>query len=206
MNSPAKYISLLSKESPSDILENPYYGRSKMALLRKNNLRLYLEQMQAQNPAVLLLGEAPGYNGCCRTGIPFTSEKTVSEESFFQGNDYQIAPAGGQLQSEQSGGILWEALQNWEQKPLIWNIFPFHPHKPGKLRSNRTPNQDELARGLEYLQDFLRLFSIERIGAVGRKAEAKLEGSGMGFQYIRHPAHGGKREFLEGVEALRKAK
>jgi hypothetical protein len=204
MNSTAKFISRLSKESPTDNLENPYYGRSKLTLLRRENLRLYLEQMQAQNPEVLLLGEAPGYNGCGRTGIPFTSERTVSEENFFQGGGYQVAPVKGQLQSEQSAGILWQALQNWEPKPLIWNIFPFHPHQPGKLRSNRTPTEPELENGLDYLNDFLRLFEIRRIGAVGRKAEAKLSGMKIPFTYIRHPAHGGKRDFLAGVEEMRK--
>lgn len=200
-----KFVARLSKESPADNLENPYYGRSKAALMRKENLRLYLEQMEAQDPKVLLLGEAPGYNGCGRTGIPFTSELTVSEEPFFQGRGYQIAPANDRLQSEQSGGILWGALQNWEQKPLIWNIFPFHPHQAGKLRSNRTPNNDELKRGLEYLHDFLALYSIERIGAVGRKAEVKLQETELEFRYIRHPAHGGKKDFLAGVEMLRNA-
>ena len=42
--------------------------------IRRRNLLLYLRQMELLNPRILLVGEAPGYQGCRLTGVPFTSE------------------------------------------------------------------------------------------------------------------------------------
>jgi uracil-DNA glycosylase len=53
---------------------NLYYGNSELSVVRRDNLRIYLERMLLLNPSVLIVGEAPGCNGCRLTGIPFTSE------------------------------------------------------------------------------------------------------------------------------------
>ena len=50
---------------------------------RRENLKLYLEKMKKLNPSFLLLGEAPGYKGCRLTGIPFSSEKILATNDFF---------------------------------------------------------------------------------------------------------------------------
>ncbi|UCG25887.1 MAG: hypothetical protein JSW55_07845, partial [Chloroflexota bacterium] len=48
--------------------------------VRRANLRLYLSQIAAAGPALLLVGEAPGYRGCRLTGVPFTSEAILLDE------------------------------------------------------------------------------------------------------------------------------
>jgi len=49
---------------------------------------------------------------------------------------------------------------------------------------------------------FLALFPAARPYAVGRVAQRALEAIGVEATYIRHPSHGGKRDFLAGVAAL----
>ncbi|MEM0995825.1 MAG: uracil-DNA glycosylase [Bacteroidota bacterium] len=199
-----QYIRRLARVPHTEDLENPYRGRSWAARLRRSNLELYFRQMHALHPTVLLLGEAPGYKGCGRTGIPFTSERTLGQEPFFRDSGYAVLGTLGQPQSEQSGDIVWGALTQWEKKPLIWNIYPFHPHRPGNRNSNRAPRAPELDAGRGHLENLLRLFPIQRIAAIGRKAESKLGELTLPYGYVRHPSYGGKSEFLAGLEAFRK--
>src|SRR5207248_3960044 len=42
--------------------------------VRRRNLRLYLEQLDAIGPRLMLVGEAVSYRGGRLTGIPFVSE------------------------------------------------------------------------------------------------------------------------------------
>lgn len=164
-------------------------------MLRKRNLELYLAEMQARKPRYLLLGEAPGHRGALRTGIPFSCESLLHSHPFFQNRDYVIEPVGEQLQIENSALVVWHVLDKHPLLPIIWNIFPFHPHEPGNPDSNRTPKKSELELGKEILLDLLQVFPVGHIAAVGRKAESMTMRSGSNLppevQYIRHPARGG---------------
>ena len=176
--------------------ENLYRGNSFESRVRRWNLNLYLEKMKTTSPKVLFLGEAPGYKGCKLTGIPFTSEKMVAANSFFSSQDYKFINSADKLESEISATIVWNELESFERKPLIWNIFPFHPYQENDPNSNRTPNNAELNLGREVLEQLLTIFSIEKIVAVGRKPESRLTELGIDFAYVRHPANGGKNDFF----------
>ena len=52
------------------------------------------------------------------------------------------------------------------------------------------------------LRCFLGLFPSARPVAIGRVAERALARIGVLAPYIRHPSHGGKLKFTEGVAAL----
>ncbi|MBL4654296.1 MAG: uracil-DNA glycosylase [Bacteroidia bacterium] len=179
--------------------ENLYKGNSSESLIRKGNLRLYLNTMKSLKPDILLIGEAPGYKGCRLTGIPFTSEKALYSNSFFSKKNYQFINQLDKLESEQSATMVWNELNKYERKPLIWNIFPFHPYNGKDLKTNRTPSRAELDFGKHILDDLLRIFDIEKIVAVGRKPESKLNELKINFEYVRHPANGGKKKFVEGL-------
>ncbi len=180
--------------------ENLYSGNSKESQIRKHNLELYLEQMKLSKSKLMLLGEAPGYKGCRLTGVPFTSENILANHSYFQDNDYKFINEN--LEKEQSATIVWNVLQEFENKPLIWNIFPFHPYDGKNYNTNRTPNENELEFGKEYLLKLLEIFKIDTIAAVGRKPESKLKGINIKSQYVRHPANGGKSKFIEGINNI----
>ncbi|UCE92667.1 MAG: hypothetical protein JSV73_07475 [Flavobacteriaceae bacterium] len=193
-----QFIETLKKEKVSDETINLYRGESKPAQLRRQNLALYLNKMQRMKPSVLLLGEAPGYKGCGITGVPFTSERILTEHPFFKDQGYHIMNRTGKPESEISATIVWNELKH-HSIPLIWNIFPFHPHKLNNKRANRTPNKVELEAGKKFLLRLLEMFSIEKIITLGRKPESMVRELELKYTYVRHPANGGKNKFISGL-------
>ena len=203
----AQFVTRLKRISPPPNCINPWRGRSAAAQLRQANLTHYLEQMVAQQPTSILVGEAPGYRGCGLTGVPFTSERILVEGAAgLFGPDSSFKICGDSLKpvSEASATIVWETLQVYpEQLPLIWNACPFHPHKPGNVQSNRPPNQPELLIGIKMLRNLLKLFpEINCIVAVGNRADEIMTRHHIDHYKIRHPSHGGKKEFQAGAKQI----
>src|SRR5690606_30962243 len=86
---------------------------------------------------------------------------------------------------------------------LSWNAFPFHPHKVGNGESNRTPLKKELLIGEGPLLQMIEMFNIEKVVAVGNKAEENLNKLGISCRKVRHPAQGGKNQFVEGIRLIK---
>ena len=195
-----QFITKLSNHKETQDFTNLYQGNSRESYIRRHNLKLYLNIMKEINPSILLLGEAPGYKGCRLTGIPFTSERVLYDKDFFKNQGFSFINNLNELESEISATIVWNELENYDVKPLIWNIFPFHPHEAGKIKTNRTPAKTELIIGKEFLKELLDIFNIKKIIALGRKPESQISDLGVDFVYIRHPANGGKKMFSEGLK------
>ena len=80
---------------------------------------------------------------------------------------------------------------------LLWNIFPFHPHKTSPF-SNRTPTDSELADALVYAKALLSYCRPDiRLAAIGRKSAETLQNAGFPAIAMRHPANGGAGLFRE---------
>jgi uracil-DNA glycosylase len=162
--------------------------------------------MQQQQPAILLVAEAPGYRGCRLSGIPFVSPAILQSGAasgwFGLGNGWQPNSEWPEIQGEASATIVWETLEEVRPLPLLWNAFPFHPHQPGQPRSNRPPKRSELEWGRPFLHHLLQLFPIQTIIAVGNKAEQALTAWGISHSKVRHPSHGGKQAFMYGVRQM----
>lgn len=194
-----QFITSLKNEVVSAEATNLYRGVSKAARLRRENLSLYLHKMYSLKPSILLLGEAPGYKGCGITGVPFTSERILKEHPFFEGQGYQIPGRNLKPESEISATIVWNELEHHQHMPLIWNIFPFHPHTSKNKRANRTPNKAELEMGKKYLIRLLKIYPVQKVITLGRKPESKVKELELKFAYVRHPANGGKHKFVSGL-------
>jgi uracil-DNA glycosylase len=123
---------------------------------------------------ILLVGEAAGYRGARVSGIPFTSERQLTGSGPAEASATIVHRTLGELR-------LADAV-------LLWNLVPTHP---GTERSNRRPTPAEIAAARPFLAE---LAQGRRVLAVGRLANAELGGP-----YVRHPAHGGAREFREGL-------
>ncbi len=187
---------------------NQYAPHNANNAIRRGNLRLYLRTMAERQPNALLVMEAPGYRGCRLTGIPVTSRKVMLEglpalKIFGARAGFRDAHDNGfeKVYGEQSATIVWGTLVDLDALPMIWNAFPFHPHKPGQPLSNRKPRRAELALGAAFLRQIIAMWRFRQVIAVGNVAHASLGGLGYVCPKLRHPAHGGKREFATGLKA-----
>ena len=177
--------------------------------IRRENLRLYLREMAARETTTLLVMEAPGYRGCRLTGVPVTSRKVLLEgvpalRVFGAEAGYRDVNDTGfeRVYGEQSATIVWGALAQLGALPMIWNTFPFHPHSVGRPLSNRRPRKTETALGAVFLKRVLSLWRFRKVAAVGNVAYQTLGDLGVPCRKLRHPAHGGKNDFVTGLSAL----
>ena len=202
-----EFVDSLSTEKESSNVFNQYSLKLTYNAVRRNNLLLYLLQMKIINPKVLLVGEAPGYQGCRLTGVPFTSEsiliKGIEQFGLFgHHNGYQKTNEVTGQKKEPAATIIWETLVNSNFIPLLWNAFPFHPYKNGKPQSNRTPNKQELEIGKFFLKYIIEIYNIDTVVAIGNHAESTLNKMIGNCKKVRHPSYGGKAEFVSGIQII----
>ena len=105
---------------------------AKRTNLQRSNLERYFMFMWEQKSEILLVGEAPGYNGCRLTGVPFSFEDIIRNgvskgRVFGVHNGYKASTK--KVKKEQSASAMWSVLETLDSLPLLWNAFPFHPHK-----------------------------------------------------------------------------
>ena len=175
MDTPERFVADLSAASIGATV-NPYsvfdpaFDREGGAATRAANLVAYLRSRMS--PELLLVGEAPGYQGCRFSGVAFTSERSLPPE-----RRSSLRPEGW---SEPSATIVHRALRDLgiEDVVALWNACPMHP-AGGRANSNRTPTRAEVGEGA--------LCS----------AAAALGVPGC----LRHPANGGARKFRDGLAA-----
>ena len=188
---------------------NEYAPGDRNNAIRRSNLRLYLRIMALRRPRTLLVMEAPGYRGCRLTGVPVTSRKVLLEglpalDMFGREAGFRdVADEGFErVYGEQSATIVWGALSDLGALPFIWNAYPFHPHKLGQPLSNRKPRVPEIELGVVFLRRVLEMWGFERVIAVGNVAFETVCADGNACQKLRHPAHGGKNDFVAGLSDL----
>lgn len=199
----ARFVVELSSYTQFESVENQYSSSFQFHDITSSNLKLYLKTMLLQKPDTILIGEAPGYKGCRWTGIPFTSERVLLSENkeiclFGLDNGYRIRDIK-RPQAEATATIMWSCLATLNVYPLLWNVFPFHPHLPSKLDSNRKPSSTELEVGTKILQELLDMFQIDKVVAIGNVAYKALTSMNIQSTKIRHPANGGKSDFIKGL-------
>lgn len=166
--------------------------------------RLRLLEHMAVAPRWLLIGEAPGYQGARVSGLAFTSERLLC-----QGKIPRMGPSAristrATPWSEPSASIVWQTLAELgiERETVLWNVFPWHPHNPDEPLSNRTPVHAEVQAGALILQGLMDLFPAAEVLAVGQVAHRAMAESGLPCHgTLRHPAHGGKADFVQGLRA-----
>lgn len=160
----------------------------------------------ACEPAFILVGEAPGYQGCRYSGIAFTSERLLGE-----GAIPRIPALSARLStrrlpfSEPSATIVWKTLYRLgiAERTILWNAMQLHPHRADNLWSNRTPAPHEIALGEPAIRMLMAAFPQAKMVAVGKKAEGLLAGMGVKIAgAVRHPANGGASQFSQGLQAL----
>jgi len=178
--------------------------------IRRRNLRLYLEELDAIGPQLLLVGEAVSHRGGRLTGIPFVSESVMltgvemanGTRVLGAERGYRKEDPSTRLSTEASATMVWGTIRNIEPLPLLWNAFPFHPFVAGNPLSNRMPSPAELEIGSSFARRLIRLFGIERVAAIGNQASFMLTHLGVAHDKVRHPSQGGKTKFIAGMALL----
>lgn len=209
MNEFAAFVERLSRVESSEDAYNPYGGGDNpYNALRRANLQRYLEDVAARQSRIALIAEAPGYRGMRLTGVPMTSRRILREgvpemAMFGTERGYQDVPEPGfeAIQGEQSASILWSILPELGIVPLVWGAYPLHPHQPGKALTNRTPRATEVPVGEPFVRDLLNILAPTKIIAVGNVGYGLLTTMGISCVKIRHPANGGKNDFVAGLRA-----
>jgi hypothetical protein len=174
---------------------------------RRRNLELYLKEMLERSPAVLLLGEAPGFRGMRITGVPFTNRTMFQGPAnsfglFGPGKGYSLPAEAAGVAAEPTATVMWDVLAELQFLPLLWSACPWHTHIPGKPQSNRTPTAADARLGTPFWQSLAELFRVESVVAVGNVAHRSLLSSGVEAPKVRHPSHGGRAGFKRGLEEL----
>ena len=200
-----RFIDELSRVQLSPRACNQYARAVPENAVRRRNLRLYLEQLDAIGPRLMLVGEAVSYRGGRLTGIPFVSESLMLcgiGRVLGEHHGFRRATATPRPSTEASATMVWATIRDIEPLPLLWNAFPFHPFLPGNPLSNRTPSARELQIGAPFIAWLLRLFPIERVAAIGNAAAWSLTRLGIEHVKVRHPSQGGKTKFVAGMAQL----
>ena len=175
--------------------------------IRCANVALALRLALARGPDLLLVGEAPGYNGARRTGVPFTSERLLLAGlpdlgQFGASQGFALATDDGRIAGEQTATLVYRELRALGLFAVGWNAYPLHPHRPDVDQSTRAPRAAELALGRPLLARVLALFPGVPVVAMGNVAAATLTRLGAAYTKVRHPAQGGARVFAEGLRAF----
>ncbi len=189
------------KECPSSQTVENHYSNAALA----KNLSFYLrELLDIPGPRILLVGEAPGYKGCRLTGIPFTSGTIFDRFDHWLLKKLRPLLTIDAIDSENTATIFWEYLSAKEITPLCWNAFPLHPHLRGNVASNRAPSAAEIELGIGFLHCLGELYQPDIVAGIGKKGTLAAQKAFPLHEVhpIRHPSHGGKRDFIAGMERI----
>lgn len=170
----------------------------------QRSLRL-IQHLTCPDARLILVGEAPGYQGCRYSGIPFVSERLLMEGAIPRVQRTGRITRRRLPFSEPSATIVWSALDTLGLKDhtILWNTFPFHPYYEHASLTNRKPYPREVKMGVEPLEALIAIHSGARVVPIGRVAEELLRSMGIHCEnYVRHPANGGARLFREGLERI----
>lgn len=194
-----KFMNLLEYRADSPTVCNMYHDPHLRA-----NLTAYLTFMHTVHPKILLVGEAPGYQGCRKTGIPFTSGYILVTHLVFR--DIPLSKGMSPKWKEPTAAMIYETMTpEIFHKVMFWNAFPFHPHEENQPESNRRPTAQEIEEGRSYLLLLEKIFGFSRLVGIGEVGTAAVQSTTTGpVTRIRHPSHGGKAAFLQGFQALLK--
>lgn len=204
-------VNLLPESSPELALFNPWRDHCELDT-EDNGPEQRIERLACHlncNPKFILVGEAPGYQGCRYSGIAFTSERLLME-----GRIPRIAPISQRLTkrkqpfSEPSAKIVWDNLYplGIADCTILWNALQLHPYDPKHQNmnlSNRTPTSKEIKKGRESLCLLIDSFPDAKVIAVGKKAQGLLDSAGIKtIGCARHPAYGGASQFGNDLKGL----
>jgi hypothetical protein len=206
---PASFVQALAAIRLPNVF-NPYaeqcevHDRASAPSLRRRALRTYLESIQTLGSDTIWMGRDLGYRGGRRTGLALTDEQHLPMFSrIYPGTDVSKV-THGTVVAERTAAEIWAVLGQLDVPPLLWNVFPFHPHEPDQPFTNRKFTSQELRTVDELNGELVQMLGIRRIIAIGQDAASYATQFGAPIECVRHPSYGGVTEFREGIRRLYK--
>lgn len=182
----------------------PVHDRANAASLRRRSLRSYLASVEALGVDTIWMGRDLGYRGGRRTGLALTDEQHLrAVAGLYPGAD-TVKATLGPIVAERTAAEIWSVLSELDVPPLLWNVFPFHPHEAGDPFTNRKFTTKELSVVDELNAELVGWLGIRRIIAIGQDAAGYGAQFGAPVECVRHPSYGGTTEFREGMRRLYK--
>lgn len=187
--------------------------------IRRRQLRAYLKR-RVDTTRLMLVAEAPGYQGARFSGIAMTCERTLLGQKPGVPPEAVLGDVPGQRTSHPDAGrnrpekangfceptasIVWRELValGLTDRAVLWNVFPFHPHRAAAPLTNRTPSQTEVAVHLDVIADLHAAFAPCRLVCIGNTARDHLRPLYPDLPALRHPANGGASKFRDGLRRL----
>lgn len=204
---PTSFVQGLATIRLPDVF-NPYcnvcdvHDKTDAPLIRRRNLRTLLAAAQQLEIDTIWMGRDLGYRGGRRTGLALTDERHLPAMSKVYPGSQSVRTTRGPEVAERTAAEIWAVLALLDKPPLLWNVFPFHPHDPGEPFTNRRFTSRELAEVDDLNATLIKWLRIRRIVSIGQDAAAYAAKFGVEVACVRHPSYGGVTEFREGIGRL----
>jgi hypothetical protein len=170
--------------------------------IRRHNLEVVLARAIHIGTRSIWIGLELGRGGGRRTGLAMTDDAHLCHHAArFGARGVKCATKSGPT-TEITAGAVWSALAQIREPIFLWNIFPFHSHKPGVPLSNRRHSRVEQIGCLPVLNEIFSLFAPKTIVTIGMDARTVLSRQDYKFHSVRHPAFGGKSIFLKQISDI----
>lgn len=206
MNSKS-FVAALSQIELSGVF-NPYRDRCEVhdladaPAVRRRNLRSYLSAIESMHSDTIWMGRDLGYRGGRRTGLALTDERNLSSLAASYPGATPSKATKGPIVAERTAAEIWAVLERLARRPLLWNVFPFHPHEEGDPLSNRRFTRPELDQVNELNRELATWLKIRRIICIGQDAASYAATFGVEVECVRHPSYGGIKDFRAGMSKI----
>lgn len=171
---------------------------------RKARLQAHLS---SPAPALIIVGDAAGHKGTRYTGIPFTTEKLLSEGFIPR---VRLPRRSGRIMKrdvvtqDRTAEAVWRTLHDngMAENTILCNAMPWHPEGERGSTSDRRPTDREINLGRVYLQVMLDMYPNVPVAAVGAIAEKSLRDLSVTFYSLKDPDSFGDIEFNNSINQL----